>query len=229
VLVVGLDTKQIPLSYTDNQNTITGFEVDMATEAAKRAGMTVEFVPVNWAQKDKALSQGKVNSLWGELTITPQAQQNTLFTKPYMYNSVIFIVSSDSTITSKIDLVGLTVGTIGGSQAAADLQKDSMSAKFSGGAPQIYNDNNTLFTALQSGQIDAVAVDETMGEYYINQNTLDYKILPDKLSNVQYAVGVRRNDSRLRNSIQSALDAMAKDGTSKTISMKWFGKDYSLQ
>ena len=229
VLVVGVDIKQIPLSYTDGQNTISGFEVDMATEAAKRAGMTVEFVPINWAQKEKSLEDGKVNSLWGEIAITPEEKQNILFTKPYMYNSHVFIISSDSNITSKLDLTGLTVGTIQGSEAAADLVKDSISAQFAGGGPQIFNDSNTIFTALQSGQIDAVAVDETMGEYYINQNTFDYKVLPDKLSTVQYAVGVRRDDGRLRNSLQAALDSMVRDGTSKAISMKWFGKDYTLK
>jgi polar amino acid transport system substrate-binding protein len=229
VLVVGVDISQIPLSYRDSQNNITGFEVDMATEAAKRAGMTVEFVPINWAANQKALSSGKVNSLWGKITVTKENQQNILFTKPYMTNSQIFVISSTSKITNADGLAGKVVGTTKGSEADEALAKNSLLAKLSGGAAQYYSDSNTEFMALEAGQIDAVAVDDTMGEYYINQNTFDYKVLPDKLASSQYAVGVRRNDSRLRNSIQTALDSMAKDGTSKALSTKWFGKDYTLK
>ena len=228
-LVVGVDIKQIPLSYRDDQNSIAGFEIDMATEAAKRAGMTVKFVPINWSQRDQALKSGRINSIWGELTVTQQEEKNVLFTKPYMYNSDIFIVSSDSEIKSKQDLAGLSVGTMQGSQAAADIRADAIASKLADGGPLIYNDNGILFVALQSGQIEAVAVDETMGEYYINQNTFDYRVLPDKLRTVRYSVGFRRDDSRLRNSIQTALASMAKDGTSKSLSMKWFGKDYTLK
>lgn len=201
----------------------------MATEAAKRAGMTVEFVPINWAQKKQALSSGKVNCLWGKLSDTKENEQSLLFTGRYMTNSVILVVSSSSNIANMDGLSGKTVGTIKNSDAAAALLSSSIATKIADGAPQYYSDNNTAFSALESGQIDAVAVDDTMGNYYINQNTFDYKILPDILSSTKYAVGVRRNDSRLRNNLQSSLVSMSKDGTSKAFSMKWFGKDYTLK
>jgi len=229
VLVAGVDINQRPLSYGDSQDNITGFEIDMTTEAAKRAGMTARFVAVNWAQKEKALSSGKVNSLWGEISATPDEEKNVLFTKPYMFNNQVIIVSADSAITSKAELAGKELGVIKNSRAAETLKSDKISAKLAGGGPEYFNDYDTEFLGLESGQIDAVAVDETMGDYYINQNTFDYKILSGTLSSEQYSVGFRRNDSGLRNSIQRALDSMNKDGTSKALSIKWFGKDYTLR
>lgn len=228
-LLVGVDISQIPLSYRDGQNAITGFEVDMATEAAKRAGMTVAFVPINWAKKEQALSSGKVNCLWGKLSDTAQNEKSLLFTGSYMTNQVILVVSSASKAANMDGLAGKAVGTIKDCDAATALLGSGIAAKIADGAPQYYSDSNTAFSALESAQIDAVAVDDTMGNYYINQNTFDYKILPDVLATTKYAVGVRRNDSRLRNSLQSSLVSMSKDGTSKALSMKWFNKDYTLK
>ena len=229
VLVAGVDINQVPLSYSDGSNNVVGFEVDMATEAAKRANMTVKIVPINWDQKDKLLKNDKVNSLWGKVTGTPEEKNDILMTKPYMKNNQIFVVSSDSKMASVQDLIGKTVGTVTSSSAAKNFKKDPVSAQLSGGSMQNFTDTNTLFLALQSGQIDAAAVDETMGEYYINQNTIDYKVLNATISSEEYSIGVRRDDSRLRNSLQAALASMAKDGTSRALSIKWFGKDYTLK
>lgn len=228
VLVAGVDIDQMPLSYRDNDNNIVGFEVDMATEAAKRANMTIKIVPINWNQKEELLKSNKINSLWGKLTGTTVEKSNILMTKPYMKNNQIFMISSDSKIAKKEDLIGKTVGTVISSSASLHFKKDIVSVQLANGEMQPYTDANTLFLALQSGQIDAVAVDETMGEYFLNQNTVDYKVLNATISTEEYSVGVRRNDSRLRNSLQTALSSMAKDGTSKEFSNKWFGKDYTL-
>jgi polar amino acid transport system substrate-binding protein len=227
VLVVGVDINQVPLSFRDSNNSVSGFEIDLATEAAKRAGLTVRFVPINWVQREKALNSNEVNSLWGEDTAAPEEKNDILFTKPYMYNNQILIVLSDSNINTKEDLADKTIGVITGSKAADALKGDSITGMLAGGAPQFYDDNKTLFLALEANQIDAVAVDETMGDYYVNQNTVEYKILSGTLSTEQYSIGVRRNDSQLRNSMQKALDSMKKDGTSKSISIKWFNKNYT--
>ena len=41
----------------------------------------------------------------------------------------------------------------------------------------------------------------------------------------QYGIGFRKEDHKLRDSIQAAFDSMIKDGTAKKISEKWFQAD----
>lgn len=228
-LVAGIDVSQVPLSFRDSGETLQGFEIDMATEAAKRAGFTVRFVPIDWSRKEQLLREDKVNSLWGTVNAKTESAKDVLLTEPYLSDEQVFVVPAESNIKSKSDLTDMAVGVIKGSEAADVLHKDSIAAKLSDGAPQMFDNFNTMFQALQSNQIDALAVDDTMGEYYISQNLYDYRILSGNLSTEQYAVAVRRNDSRLRNSVEAALTAMKKDGTTKKLSQKWFGKDFTVK
>lgn len=227
-LYVGVDVSQIPLSYRDDQNSISGFFIDMASEAAKRAGMTVKFVPVNWAERQTALNSGSVNCLWGMISADDTYKESQLFTKAYIKDHVIFVVSSSSGVLTVDGLKGKAVGVIKDTNAATSLLSLPLSESLAGNAPIFYSSNNTLFSALGSGQLDAVAVNETVGEYYINQNTLDYKVLPGNIFATEYVVAFRRNDSRLRNSVETSIESMAKDGTSKTLSKKWFGGDFTI-
>lgn len=228
-LTVGVDVSQIPLSYRDEQNNISGFFIDMASEAAKRAGVTVKFVPVNWPERQSALGSGNVNCLWGEIGVEDTLKQSQLFTKAYMRDNVVIVVPSSSVVLTSDDLKGKAVGVIKGSDAANALLGGTLVSSLADGAPLYYSNNNTLFSALGSGQLDAVAANETTGGYYINQNTLDYKVLPGNLASSEYVVAFRRNDSRLRNSIEKSLESMYGDGTSKTLSKKWFGGDFTVK
>lgn len=228
-LAVGVDAAQVPLSFRGSDNSMTGFLVDMASEAAKRTDMTVSFVSIDWSAKDQLLSEGRVNCLWGKLGAAARNDDGILCTKAFMKNSSVAAVPSGSGIKDLAGLKDKSVGAIQGSTSARALIINDISSQLAGGAPKYYSDYNTLFSALGSGQIDAVTADKTMCDYFITQNTFDFKELGQTLSSDSYSVAVRRNDSRLRNSLQKALNSMYDDGTFKTLSKKWFGSDITVK
>ena len=55
-----------------------------------------------------------------------------------------------------------------------------------------------------------------------------YEVLAESLAPESYGVGFRKGDLALRDAVQSALEAMAKDGTVAKITAKWFGSDISI-
>lgn len=63
-LVVGLDDNFPPMGFRDEKNELVGFDIDMAREAAKRAGLEVEFKPIDWSAKEAELS-GKRTPITG--------------------------------------------------------------------------------------------------------------------------------------------------------------------
>lgn len=91
-LVVGLDDNFPPMGFRDEKNELVGFDIDMAREAAKRAGLEVEFKPIDWSAKEAELSGKRVDALWNGLTITEERKQNIAFTAPYMENHQIIVV-----------------------------------------------------------------------------------------------------------------------------------------
>lgn len=59
-VVIGLDDSFPPMGFKDDKGEIVGFDIDMAKEAAKRAGMDVEFKAIDWSSKEAELKSKKL-------------------------------------------------------------------------------------------------------------------------------------------------------------------------
>lgn len=223
-LVVGLDDNFPPMGFRDDKNTIVGFDVDMAKEAAKRLSMEVEFKPIDWNSKEAELSSKRIDMLWNGLTITDKRKQNILFSNPYMENRQIIVVAAGSSIQSKADLAGKVVGAQDGSSSVEAVEKDAAVVK-SFKEFKKFPDNVAALMDLKTGRLDAVVVDEIVGRYYTSKKAGEYTILADHFGSEEYGVGLRKEDKDLQTKLQKALDDMKKDGTSASISKKWFNAD----
>ena len=89
-------------------------------------------------------------------------------------------------------------------------------------------ENITDFNDLELKQIDAVVLDEVVGNYSITTTKKPFVSLDEGLSAEEYGIGFRKNDVKLRDKVQKILEEMQKDGTVTAISVKWFGKDISV-
>ncbi|RKS87275.1 amino acid ABC transporter substrate-binding protein (PAAT family) [Orbus hercynius] len=222
-IVVGLDDDFPPMGFRDESNNLVGFDIDLATEAAKRANLNVEFKPIDWSAKEAELNSGRVDALWNGLTITDYRKENVLFSKPYMVNQQIIVVRPNSDIQSKADLAGKVIGLQNGSSALDAVNADPIHQSF--GELNQYADNVTALLDLGNERLDAVVVDGVVGRYYVAKKPDDYRILDDNFGEEQYGVGFKQGNTELQQKIQNALDSMEADGTSAKISEKWFGKD----
>ncbi|MDR2710829.1 MAG: amino acid ABC transporter substrate-binding protein [Burkholderiales bacterium] len=222
-IVIGLDDSFPPMGFRDEQNQITGFDVDLAKEAAKHLGMEVEFKPIDWNAKEAELNGKRVDALWNGLTITEERKANIAFTTPYLKNRQIVVVTATSPIKSKADMAGKVVGVQEGSTAVDAVEKDVASKTFK--ELKKFKDNVTALLDLTTGRLDAVVVDEVVGRYYVAKKPGEYVVLGEDFGDEEYGVGVRKDDTALLAKLQKAMDDMRKDGSAAKISEKWFGKD----
>ena len=223
-IVVGLDDNFPPMGFRDEKNELVGFDIDMAKEAAKRLGLEVSFKPIDWSAKEAELSGKRVDVLWNGLTITEERKANILFTKPYLENRQIVVVTEKSDIKAKADLAGKIVGVQDGSSAVEAVQKDEAAAK-SIKELKKFGDNVTALMDLSAGRLDALVVDEVVGRYYTSKKPGEYRVLDENFGTEDYGVGTRKDDTELMAKIEKAMDDMKADGSAATISTKWFGKD----
>ena len=223
-IVVGLDDHFPPMGFRDEKNEIVGFDIDLAKEAAKRLGVQVTFKPIDWSAKEAELSGKRIDVLWNGLTITEERKANILFTKPYLENRQIVVVTEKSPIKTKAELKGKVVGVQDGSSAVDAVQKDEKAAKAIKELKK-FADNVTALMDLSAGRLDAIVVDEVVGRYYIAKKADEYRVLDEHFGTEDYGIGTRKDDTDLMSKIQKAMDDMKADGTAATISTKWFGKD----
>ena len=226
-IVIGLDDEYAPMGFKNEQNEIIGFDVDLAKEAAKRLGSQVEFKAIDWNSKEAELKSGRIDIIWNGLDITPERQENMLFSDPYMDNRQIIFVTkgNDQGITSEADLAGKSVGTQAGSTAEAYIDKtEGLKDSFS--EFKTYGDYVSAFMDLENGRINALVCDEIVGRYAMSKQGDKFDALNVTVGPVsQFGFAFRKDNTELRNKVQKVFDEMVTDGTASKISEQWFGAD----
>ena len=130
----------------------------------------------------------------------------------------------DSGIKTQADLAGKVVDVQTDSSAQKALeQQEKLQKSFK--ELKIVADYNTAFMDLESGAVDAIAMDIVVAKYQIEQRKADFVLLDDALASEEYAVGFLKGNDELRDKVQKTLEEMAEDGTIKKISEKWFQED----
>lgn len=221
---VGFDQDFPPMGFVGDDGEFTGFDLDLAAEVAKRLGKEIKYQPIAWDAKDMELTSGNIDCIWNGFS-TKNREDKYTWTKPYMKNDQVFVVRSDSDINSFEDLAGKIVEVQIDSSAEAVLKENTeLSGTFT--KLQTVADFNTGFMDLEMGGVDALAMNSVVANYQITKrDTEGFKILDKPLSSEEYAVGFKLGNTILRDEVQKALEEMKADGTLKSISEKWFGKD----
>lgn len=221
--VVGFDQDFPPMGFVGDDGEYTGFDLELAEEVCNRLGWKFTPEPIAWDSKDALIEQGDIDCIWNGFTINGREDDYT-WSEPYLNNKQVFVVREDSGIESEADLAGkvVDVQTDSSAQAALDDNQDLV-ATFA--SLEVISDYNTGFMNLESGAVDAVAMDIVVASYQIEKRSAAFKILDYEIAAEEYGVGFKKGNEALRDQVQNALEEMAADGTLAEISKKWFGED----
>lgn len=108
-LVVSTEPKYPPQSELKPDGTFEGFDIDVATEIAKRLGVAVAFQTPDWS----AITAGGWGGRWdvsvGSMTVTVDRSKVLDFSSPYYYTPAQMAASVHSGITTLDGLAGKTI------------------------------------------------------------------------------------------------------------------------
>jgi polar amino acid transport system substrate-binding protein len=232
-LTVGSDIPYPPFEFEDDEGNLTGFDVDLTREIASRIGLENEdqdWISTNFDTIFQQLQSGaRFDIIVAAVTAyapdgTPAAEtvaerkKRVDFTVPY-YPSLqsLAIDTSQSDIASVDEIpegarIAVQRGTTGAFYAEEKLTGAEL-VQFAQ-APQ-------MFQALQAGQVVGVFNDLPV--------TLDAIEGKDNLQVVEqvdtgeeYAIGVSKENTELKDAIDAALQEMFDDGTFAEIFKKYF-------
>lgn len=229
-LIVGFDAEYPPYGYMDADGNYVGFDLDLAQEVCDRNGWDLVKQPIDWDAKDMELNSGSIDCIWNGFTMTGREDKYT-WSDPYVDNSIVFVVLGDSDINSKEDLAGKVVVTQADSSALTALTNEedndenlALAASFA--SLEQVADYNTAFMNLESGMVDAIAVDIGVAQYQLNSRGDLFRKLDEPLSTEQYAIGFKLGNEELRDKVQATLYEMVDDGTFAKIAENY--TDYNL-
>jgi polar amino acid transport system substrate-binding protein len=219
-----------------------GFDIDTATELAKRLGVEIEWATPGW----DVITAGRWNDRWdvsvGSMTITPERAQVLDFTDPYYYTPAQLAVNADNTdITSPADLTGKKVGvgiaTTYQSYLEGTLEIPDYPIDFQVQGADIvtYKTDRLAIDDLALG--DCARLCAAFSAVPILQGAIDagktIKLMGEPIYNEPLAVAVDKSAPEDDATFVAALDELIAerhdDGTLSASSTKWFGIDYSVQ
>ena len=216
------------MGFVGDDGEFTGFDLELAAEVAKRLGMEIKYQPIAWDAKEMEIESGNIDVIWNGFTTNGRENDYT-WSKPYMENKQVFVVSKDSGITKVEDLKGKKVEVqVDSSGEKALAENKELSDSF---AELITTaDYNTAFQDLEMGATDAVAMDIIVAGYQLKKRgDGKYIILEDEpISTEEYGIGFKKGNTALRDAVDATLVEMAADKTLKSISEKWFDTDVTI-
>ncbi len=219
-LIVGFDNSYPPYGFIGDDGDYVGLDLDLAKEVAERNNWEIELAPIDWDAKDALLNQDTVNCIWNGFTMEGR-EDNYTFSEPYMLNEQVLVVKADSGIQDATGLAGKVVITQIDSAALAVLEGDQAELAGTFAKVDTVSDYNNAFMQLEAGTVDAVACDLSIAAYQMAANPDKYVQLAEPLSSEHYAVGFKKGNTDMAQTVTDTLKAMYEDGTVEQICQKY--------
>ncbi len=244
-IVVSTDPKYPPQSSLNSDTGLyEGFDIDVATEIAKRLGVDIAWETPKW----EVLTAGSWSDRWdmsvGSMTPTNDRQAVLDFTDPYYFTPAVIVVHADNSSIADLetDLDGAKVGVCSGCSYEqyldGSLAITGFTFDFVVDDPEVsgYDTDTTALEDLALGdgdRLDAVMTSVTTAQGFIDAGK-PVKIVGDPLFyeplGVAFDKGGSLDGQSLLEEVDGIIADMHDDGTLTELSKKWYdGIDLTVE
>jgi len=220
-LNVGSYPTNPPFEYKAESGQFEGFEVDIVTEAAKRAGMGVNIEGYDFQALFSATTSGRIDAAISSITITKERLGSQSFTQPYYDSDMGVAAKKGGEVKGLETLKGKVVGVLAGS--TGDKWSKENQEKYGFTEIKSYPNQQACLLDLAAGRVDGV-VSDVPGMQYAFTKMTDLEVVERIKTGEQYGLMMTKDSPHLAK-INDAISAMKKDGTMQAIHKKWFGTD----
>jgi polar amino acid transport system substrate-binding protein len=221
-LVAGVDGTFAPHAMPKMGGGVEGFNVDLIEAIGKQMGRKVEIYAAEFSGLIPAMNAGRIDFVGAPTTVTAERAQNLLFSEGYLNTYYQFLVPANKPDLQSFEgLKGMTVSVNKGS--AYDKWAADNAAKY-GFKHESYPTNTDAVQAVLSGRADATLGGNTVSAYAVTRNPGKLRLTTLKVDEgLVWAAVFRKDDAKLRNAVDEAIECLKKDGTVARLSEKWFG------
>nr|WP_251127340.1 transporter substrate-binding domain-containing protein [Exiguobacterium sp. s63] len=229
-LTVGTAGTLYPASFREEESDmLTGFDVELMKEIAKRLDLEIEFKEMAFDNMLTSVQNGQIDVAANDISVTEDRKEKFAFSKPYKY-------TYGTAIVRKSDLSGIeSLEDLKGKKAAGEATTVFMDVARQYGAEEVIYDNATNDQYLRD--VSTGRTDVILNDYYLQTLALaffpefDITIHPDIAYNPQEVAFLMDNENdELQENIDRVLDEMLEDGTVKELSEQFYnGADVSVE
>lgn len=215
-LVIGTSPDYPPFESLDNQNNVIGFDIDIMNEVAKKLGVKLEVVQMNFDSLIAGLTSNKFDIMAAGVSVTEDRKKQVDFSVPYLVGSDAIVVNKDikDPITKLEDLKGKTVAVQLGT-----VQSDRLK-KVGGITVKEFDLFTQAAAAVSSKQADAMYLAKVVAEQFVKKDP-NLKIAAETPAD-DTAYALRKNTPDLTAVVNQTITDLQKSGQFDQLVQKWF-------
>ena len=222
VLTVGTEGTYQPFSYYDEENNLTGYDVEVAKAIAKKMGVQVEFEEIAWDGLLGFLDNGTVDLILNQVGVTEERNAKYDFSEPYVYSYPALITLEDN---DKIHSWESARG------CEASLNVSSNYADIAARYDMTITTSDTFSKDIElliAGRTECL-INSTMAfSNFVNKKPdtpIQIADILDKPDTV--AIPVTKGNEDLLEAVNQAIFELQEDGTLTELSEEFLGRDFS--
>ena len=214
-LIMSTNAAFPPYEMTTDSGEFEGIDIETAQAIADKLGLELQIDDMDFDAALLAVQQGKSDMVMAGVTVTDERQNVMDFTDSYATGIQSIIVKEDSDIASVDDLAGKKIGTQRGTTGYLYCSDD-----FGDENVVAYDDGLTAVQMLNNGQVVCVGIDNAPAKEFVAANP-GLKLLDTAYVEEDYAIGVGKGNTELKDAINTALEELKTDGTLQAIVDKY--------
>ncbi|SVA76204.1 uncharacterized protein METZ01_LOCUS129058 [marine metagenome] len=248
---IGTEGAYPPWNGTNAAGELEGAEIDLAADLCARMNAECELVVQDWDGMIPALEIGKYDAIMAGMSITEERMVKIDFSIGYMTEPASLSALNGSVLgtlkapgklnldnmdsetkgllaTIQSVLAGTTVGV-----QTSTTHENFLNEYMDGVDIKVYDTQLNMELDLAAGRIDAALSDKASMQAFTETSAGNrVKLIGPDLFGGSFGggvgVGIRKSDSDLTAMFNEAISEASADGSIKSISIKWFGKDISM-
>lgn len=224
--VVGVSNMYMPFAYTDDNGTLTGFDVESVKWIAEEQGFDVTFRVIHsWPEYIPTLLDGKADMIYVGMTITPERLKLVDFSDPYWSVNQSIIVRKDSTYTMDDFYDGkLSLGVVEESTGDMWLREHfaDYDERINDGRIKYYQTFMLALIGMQAGECNAVVFDDLSMKLFVPETPM--KIIGVLDTHEEYGVAIRKSDTELLATMNEGLAKLKASPKWDELVVKYMGE-----
>lgn len=217
-----------PFSETAADGSVVGFDIDIGMALCEQMGEPCDLRKVDWDGIIPALLEKKCDAIMASMSATEDRKQVIDFSAKYYREPNRFVAKAG---TDLVDTPEGMAGKVVGVQRGT-IHQAYMEAHYPDTQLQLYGTQDEMVLDLAAGRIDAgmasgIAIDSGFLQTPAGQGFafLGGDHYDPAVHGTGAAIGVRKEDTSLRDKFTAAIAAIRADGTYQALEKKYFAQD----
>lgn len=221
VIRIATESSYKPLSYTDADGTLVGFEIDLINALCEQMQATCDISSQEWDGLIPGLQAKKFDAIIAGMSVTPDRLEKVDFSEPYLENGLILVAKKGEDVSVDSDFAQIPVGAQRATIASQYVEETHPEAKIN-----LYDTQENAYLDLSSGRIRALFSDKvTAGNWLTSVEGQAFEQKGAEFKNDdKMAIAMRKGDP-LVEKFNNALTAIKESGKYDEISATYFGTE----